>query len=83
MYEIIFDKLAQKQLAKLNTELQIRILKTLERIRIRPYSFIKSLSGMPYFRLRVGDYRIILDIKNKKLIILVLEIGHRKKIYKT
>ena len=39
MYEIIFDKLAQKQLAKLNTELQIRILKTLERIRIRPYSF--------------------------------------------
>lgn len=82
MYEIIFDKIAKKQFSKLDIQLQTRIIKTLERIRIRPHHFVKSLSGSPYFRLRVGDYRVILDIQNNKLIIIVLELGHRKNIYK-
>ena len=83
MYEVILDKIAKKQLSKLSEDTRIRIIKALERIKIRPHSFLKSLSGSPYFRLRVGDYRIILDVQNKKLIILVLELGHRKNIYKT
>ena len=82
MYEIIYHKLALRQLKKLTQDTQTRILKTLERIRIRPHSFVKSLSGSPYFRLRAGDYRIILDIKNNKLIIIIVDIGHRKNIYK-
>lgn len=82
MYEIAFDKLARKQFKKLNSDLQRRMLSTLERIRIRPHTFVKSLSGSQYFRLRVGDYRLILDIKNNQLIIIVLELGHRKNIYK-
>ena len=82
MYEIIYHKLAKKQLKKLTKEIQIRILKTIERIRVRPHHFIKSLSGSKYHSLRSGDYRIILDIQNKKLIIFVVELGLRKKIYK-
>jgi len=61
MYEIIFYKPAKKQLEKLPWEIQDRIMKTLERTRIRPHHFMRSLSGSPYYRLRVGDYRIILD----------------------
>lgn len=83
MYEVDFDIKAKKQFKKLPQNTQIRILKTLERIRIRPYSFVKGLSGSPYSRLRIGDYRLILDIRNNKLIIIVLELGHRKNIYKT
>ena len=83
MYDIIYKKLASKQIEKLPKEVQMRILKNLERIRIRPHYFVKSLSGSPYFRLRVGDYRLILDIKNNKLIIIVLEAKHRKNVYKT
>ena len=83
MYEIILHNIAKKQLSKLDIKLQNRILKTLERIKIRPHSFVKNLSGSPNFRLRVGDYRVILKIINNKLIIFVLELGHRKNIYKT
>ena len=54
----------------------------LERIKIRPYEYVKKLSGYRYFRLRVGYYRLILDINNKQLMIIVIEIGHRKNIYK-
>jgi mRNA interferase RelE/StbE len=83
MYEIILHNIAKKQLSKLPIHTQDRIIKTLERIRIRPHSYVKSLSGSPNFRLRAGDYRIILKITNNRLIILVLELGHRKNIYKT
>ena len=81
MYEVIILPKAEKQLHNLNEVLRERIINTLERIKIRPYHFIKRKQGTPYYILRVGSYRIILDIKNDKLIILVLEMGPRKKIY--
>ena len=82
MYEIEFSLTAKKQLTKLENKIQSRIISSLERIKIRPYSFVKKLVGSPYFRLRVGEYRIILDIQDTKLIIFVIELGHRKNIYK-
>ena len=83
MYKVEFSKKAEQQFSKLNEILQQRIINTLERIRIRPYHFVKRKEGTPYYILRVGMYRIILDIKDNKLIILVLEIGPRKNIYKS
>jgi mRNA interferase RelE/StbE len=82
MYDVEFSQTAEKQLFKLEKAVQQRIISALERIRIRPYHHVKRLVGSPYFRLRVGDYRVIMDIIEKKLIILVLELGHRKNIYK-
>lgn len=81
-YQIAFAYTAEKQLKKLDKPVQERILNALERIRIRPYDFVKKLVGYPYYRLRVGDYRLILDIKNDNLIIIVLEVGHRRSVYK-
>ena len=82
MYEIIISEKAFRQLSKLEKPIQTHILKALERIRIRPENYIKKLVGDPWYRLRVGDYRIILDINKNKLIIFVLKAGHRKNIYK-
>ena len=82
MFEIEFSKSAEKQLLKLEKDIQKRVISTLERIRIRPYPHVKKLVGSPYFRLRVGDYRVILDIRENKLLIFVVELGHRSNIYK-
>lgn len=81
-YQIAFTNTAERQLKKLEKHMQKRILTVLERIKVRPYDFVKKLTSYPYYRLRVGDYRLILDIKNDLLIIIVVEIGHRKNIYK-
>ena len=81
-YEIIFTDTSRKQFKKLEKDIQERIIKALERIRIRPEAHIKKLVGDPGYRLRVGEYRIILDIEKEKLIILAIKIGHRKNIYK-
>lgn len=81
-YEIIFTDTSRKQFKKLEKNIQERIIKALERIRIRPEAHVKKLVGDPGYRLRVGEYRVIIDIYKDKLIILVIKIGHRKNIYK-
>ncbi len=80
-YEVIFSDKALKQLKKLDRTVQERIIAALERIRIRPGSYVTKLVSDPGYRFRVGDYRVIMDIDNNVLHILVLKVGHRKKIY--
>ena len=82
MYDFILTDKAKKQLNKFPSNLRNRIGIVFERIKIRPYHFVKRKQGTPYYILRIGEHRAILDIKNNKLIILVLEIGYRKDIYK-
>jgi len=81
-YGIIFSDRALKQLKKLEKNVQERIISTLERIKIRPQAHVTKLIGDPGYRLRVGDYTVILDIDEGNLVILVIKIGHRKKICK-
>lgn len=81
MYDLIFSETATHQLHKLERVLQERIISALERIRIRPEAYLKKLVGYSAYRLRVGDYRIIIDLDQNKLIILVLKMGHRKNVY--
>ena len=81
-YKIIFTSYAKKSIQKLSKEVQSRIETALLRIQTRPFDFVEKMTNHPYFKLRVGYYRIILDIKNNELIIYVVETGHRKNIYK-
>jgi mRNA interferase RelE/StbE len=82
IYSIEFTDQARKQFLKLEKEIQKRIKNTLLRIKVRPFSYVKKLVGDASYRLRAGDYRIIMDISKKKLVILVLKIKHRKDVYK-
>ncbi len=81
MYYVEFTKTAEKQFDKLPNDIQIRILSVLERIKIRPFHFVKRKEGSPYFIMRVGEYRAVLDIQTDKNYIYVIEVGHRKNIY--
>ena len=48
MYTLVYAKEALKQLKKLNKDAQVRILSTLERIRVRPYPHVKKLQNLHY-----------------------------------
>ena len=82
MFTVLFSLTAKKQLLKLEKNIQKRILTALERIRFRPDKYVKKLVGDPGYRLRVGDYRVIMDLERDKLLILVIKVGHRKSVYK-
>ena len=81
MYDLFFTEESKKFLKKLNKVDRQRIVSTIERCKLRPHSHVKKLVSSPYFRLRVGDYRVILDIRKKQILIVVVTIGHRKNIY--
>jgi len=81
MYNIEFTQTAEKQFNKLSQDIQKRVINVLERIKIRPFHFIKRKEGTPYFIIRIGDYRAILDINQESSVIYIIEIGHRKNIY--
>ena len=80
-YEIVFSDKALKQLKKLDRPIQKRIIHALEKMRVSPERYITKLVGDPGYRLRVGDYRVIVDIHENELRVLVVKVGHRKKIY--
>lgn len=82
VYEIVYSETAAKQIEKLPKDVQHRIASTVERIRVRPHLYVMRLVGSPYFRLRIGDYRLILDILEKTVRIFVIGVGHRKGVYK-
>ena len=81
MYEIEFTDTAKRQFTKLERSVQERISAVLDRIKIRPEAYLERLVGVNSYKLRVGGHRLIIDLDNKKLIILVLKVAHRKNVY--
>ncbi|MEK6819701.1 MAG: type II toxin-antitoxin system RelE/ParE family toxin [Nanoarchaeota archaeon] len=82
MHEVIISPNAERDLKKLNPFIQERILKVLERVKIRPEAHFERMVGEKTYKLRIGDYRLIADMDKNRLVILVIKIGHRKNIYK-
>ncbi|WP_456474650.1 type II toxin-antitoxin system RelE family toxin [Candidatus Pyrohabitans sp.] len=81
-FNIIWSPSAVRELKKLDRVVAKKIFNKVDELRNDPYRNVRKLVGLPYYRLRVGDYRVILDIKRNELRILILKVGHRKKIYK-
>jgi mRNA interferase RelE/StbE len=82
-FQIIWSESAARELKKLDKTVAKRIFKKVSQLGENPYhSSVTKIVGDPYFRLRVGDYRVIFDIQDDMLRILILKVGHRKNIYK-
>jgi len=81
MYDIVFSKNAEKDFNSLSNEVKNRVVHVLERMSINPYRYTRRLKGRESFRARVGDYRILLNINEKKKIMDILRVGHRKNVY--
>lgn len=81
MFNIEWKENAIRDLNKLNQIIAKRIFSKVNELKIAPYSKnIKRLRGETSFRLRIGDYRVLLEID--KDTITILKIGYRKNIYK-
>ena len=86
-WKISFDKRAEKQYEKLSGEVQLLVAAYLyQRVAEQPdpRRLGKALSGAlkGFWRYRVGDYRIICELRDRELLILVIQFGHRREIYR-
>lgn len=79
-YTINLTKKAEKFIKKQDKDTQNRIIRAIIEL---PEGDVKKLKGMKeVYRLRVGDFRVIFEKNDNKLIIIVVDIGNRGQIYK-
>ena len=81
MYSIQIEKNAEDFLKKLQRKDAEIILNKIYSIRENPFRYLKRLQGDKLWRLRIGDYRAIVDVIVSINKIIVLRIGHRKNVY--
>ena len=87
MYKVLYSQLALKELWKLDKNTRKFILAWIEKNLVdctNPRQHGKALSAnrSGQWRYRIGDYRLLVNIKDDELIILVVSAGHRKDIYR-
>lgn len=86
-WRIEYEPLAQKQLKKLDHTVAARIVRSLQRDLDRhgdPRGFGEAMIGnwTGFWRYRVGDYRAISRIEDSIVTIFVIEVGHRREVYR-
>jgi mRNA interferase RelE/StbE len=84
-YRVKLSRKAEKFLVALrDKELQQRLVGAIRGLEATPRSAgcVKLTGSTDLFRLRVGDYRIVYQIQDNVLVVLVIEIGHRREIYR-
>lgn len=81
-YEVTWSPKSRDHLRKLEKSIVARVIAKVEDLRLAPYHFIEKMIDVDCWKLRVGDYRVILDVNEQKREILVLKVGHRKNVYK-
>jgi mRNA interferase RelE/StbE len=83
-YSVFLAPPAERQLKKLPPQLKQQIVPVLQRLggEPRPSGAIKLRGADDVWRVRTGSYRILYQIEDKKLTVLVLKIDHRRQVYK-
>jgi addiction module toxin, RelE/StbE family len=86
-WKVEFDPRAFTELKKLDKQIQLRIVRFIKQrielsddCRIIGIPLKGTLGGL--WKYRVGDYRLICQIEHKKFCVLIVNVGHRKNIYK-
>ena len=80
-YSISWTDQSRKDLEKISLLLSKRIVNKIESISEDPHRTAERCEGYPYYHQRIGNYRAILDIDDTGLLISVLKVGPRKKVY--
>ncbi|MBU0506452.1 MAG: type II toxin-antitoxin system RelE/ParE family toxin [bacterium] len=85
-FSVVFTKSAHKEFKGLSKNIQKKIIENLDTLAVNPFSDllrIKKLRGAKdLYRFRVGDYRVVYEVNNSVMTVLVIKIGHRKEIYR-
>jgi mRNA interferase RelE/StbE len=85
VYSIVYTKQALKALQGMPRDTSKLIRQKISQIALSPFSphqNVTKLLGRDGYRLRQGDWRVIYEIQQEKIVILVLEIGLRKEVYR-
>ena len=82
-YRLEITRKAQKRIQRLPTDVRRAITETIDRLATNPRPYgCKKLRGQENYTIRSGNYRVIYNIQDDVLVVLVIEAGHRRDIYR-
>jgi mRNA interferase RelE/StbE len=82
-YQVIVERQIVKKIKKLSLSIQTNIYNVIAALEENPRPVgSKKLQGAEAWRIRVGDYRIVYEIQDDILIVTVVNVGHRRDVYK-
>lgn len=83
MYQVVIRQSAVKELRKLTSEHRQRISAAIDALVTNPRPHgAKKMSGVDAWRIRVGDYRVVYQVKDTQLIVEVIRVAHRREVYR-
>ena len=80
-FSVEWHKQALKSLEKISPELIERILNKFDEVAENPFRYLEHLESDRVYKLRVGDYRFLIDVDFTNKILFVQYFDHRKKVY--
>ena len=82
-YEVRFARPVAKELRRLDRREAKRVVETVEALADDPRpTGAEKVQGSPYLRIRVGNYRIVYEVRDEELVVLVVKVGHRREVYR-
>lgn len=83
-YKIIVQLRARRAFLALDKPIRKRVREAIDALATNPRpSGAKALTGMPgVLRVRVGDYQILYEVRDDQLVVLVIDVGHRREVYR-
>lgn len=83
-YRIEINKAAGREIEALPVQVRLRVLAAVNLLAANPRPpGVDSIKGQPgCFRIRVGDYRVIYEVKDAVLVVTVVRVGHRREVYR-
>lgn len=82
-WRIIFARTAEKELARLSSEMRLRLGRAIRSLEDDPIpAQTKRLKGRTEFRMRVGDYRVLYTVEHEYRIVTISAVGHRRDVYR-
>jgi mRNA interferase RelE/StbE len=80
-FTVVWSKRARKHLGALDTTTKMRVLMRVEQARGDPLRFFEPLKGTSAYKLRVGDWRVVANVRLGDKSIEAVAIGHRRNVY--
>ena len=83
-YRVLISRPAQKVLNALNLNIRKRIFRGIFMLESNPRPFgVKKMVGEPNtYRIRIGDYRVLYEIRDDRLLVHVVKVAHRRDVYR-
>ena len=82
MYQIEFSPKARREFKKLPSGVQILIKTHIDQLAKNPHQGRKLEGNRKEWRIRIGHYRVIYEIIQKKIVVYILKVGHRREVYR-